>query len=256
MTGIFDTHLHLAADLDSQAFLDEARAAGVTRFLLAGTDREDIPRYAALAAANPDVCYTAGLHPLDCENTGPEDVALVRRHLLDGAVAVGEIGLDNHYAAETAAEQERVFAAMLGLAAETGLPVQIHCREAFDRCHAMVRECLPAGHRIIIHSFTDGVAEARQWLDLGAYLGYNGMVTFRKADNIRETLAFVPLDRLLVETDSPYLAPVPYRGHPNTPAYLPAVVERIAAERQRAPEEIIALTRENGERVFGLQGIQ
>lgn len=252
VNGIFDSHLHLAADLDSREFLDTARSAGVTGFLLAGTSREDIPRYAAIASENPDVFYTAGIHPLDCADSTPEDLELVRKHLSGQAVAVGEIGLDNHYDFSTTAEQERTFAAMLQLAAEFHKPVQIHCREAFPRCLAMVRECLPAGHPIIIHSFTDGIAEARQWLDLGAYLGYNGMVTFRKADNIRETLPYVPLDRLLLETDSPYLAPVPYRGRPNTPAYLPAVVERIASELQREPEDIVSLTRENARRVFAI----
>jgi TatD DNase family protein len=247
---LFDTHFHLTPETDFPALLAASRAVGVGHFLLAGTSREDIPHYAQLARENEGVVYAAGQHPHDSANFTADDLALIRSCLAQDAVAVGEIGLDYHYNFSPAEDQERVFAQMLELAVEFGKPAQIHCREAFDRCYDLVKTHLTNGQPFIIHSFADGPAEAEKWLELGAYLSFNGMVTFRKADNIRQALPLVPRDRLLIETDSPYLAPIPHRGETNTPAFLPLIAAKIAEERGWDLADTISLTTANASRLL------
>jgi len=251
-TTLFDTHFHLTPETDFPALLEASRAADVGHFLLAGTSREDIPHYAQLARENTGVVYAAGQHPHDSANFTDDDLTLIRSHLAQDAVAVGEIGLDYYYNFSPAENQERVFAQMLELSVEFGKPAQIHCRQAFDRCYALVKTHLTNGQPFIIHSFADGPAEAEKWLELGAFLSFNGMVTFRKGDNIRESLALVPADRLLLETDSPYLAPVPHRGETNSPAFLPEIAKKVAEERGWDLADTIRQTTANALRLLRL----
>ena len=169
-----------------------------------------------------------------------------------GVVAIGEVGLDAHYEEPFADEQESCFRAMLRLADETNTPVVIHSRDAFERCYRIVGECLAKDHPIQVHSFADTPRELDLWLERNAVFSYNGMVTFKKAENIRTTLRLVPLDRLLLETDAPYLTPTPFRGQPNSSKYIPLIAQRIADERSLTLDEVAKITTENARRFFRL----
>ena len=258
MLPFFDSHTHLpdgcTAEQAEEIFL-EASAAAVKEVLLAGTSLDDIPRYLPLAANHPGVHTAVGIHPEAC--TGFDEASVMPRlKEWTGApcvVAIGEIGLDAHYTETTPEEQERCLRAMLRLADETGLPAVIHCREAFERCHQIIEECLAKDHPLQIHSFADGPRELELWLKRNTFFSYNGMTTFKKAENIRETLRMVPLERLLLETDAPYLTPVPFRGQPNASKFLPLIAERVAQERGISLEEIAGLTTENAHRLFRLK---
>ena len=252
----FDTHTHLPDDCtddEAEVLIREAAEAQVTGLLLAGTSLRDCPQNLALAATHAGVYTSIGIHPLEVQDYDAAVAIPQLRAWLAAphVVAIGEIGLDKHYAdSAPAAIQEQALRDQLHLAAETGTPVVIHSREAFDRCHALVRECLPADHPLQIHSFADGPAELEQWLKLNTIFSYNGMVTFKKAENIRETLRLVPLDRLVLETDAPYLAPVPFRGQPNASKHIPLIAQRIAEERGLPLEELARLTTANARRFF------
>ncbi len=249
-----DTHFHIEEEDTATDVIAAGRQAGVELFIVQGTSYDDIDRTAAVANPASGVYATVGLHPhVASTYHGMEPF---RRLLAEpGVVAVGEIGLDYHYDISPRESQRNVFALFLQLARELAMPAVIHCREAFDDCYAIVKNAaLDPNVGFVIHSFTGTVPEARAWLDLGAMISVNGMVTFNKADNIREALAVVPLDRLLLETDSPYLAPKPFRGQRNNPSYIPLIGQRVADEKGRTPEEIAAITLANAKRLFRLQG--
>jgi TatD DNase family protein len=247
----FDTHLHLDPADAPAALFAQGRQAGVGFFLVAGTAVEDSRRALAVALAETGVGAAVGVHPHAARLAG--DLAEFRDLLASPrAVAVGEIGLDYYYDHSPRADQRRVFAAFLDLAAEFDRPVIVHCRDAFDDCLPMLVTAATGGVRILIHSFTGTPAQAEQALGFGALLSFNGMVTFPKADNIRATLAVVPADRLLLETDSPYLAPVPHRGQRNVPAYVAAVGQRVAAEKHLTEADLACLTTATALRFFGM----
>jgi len=247
----FDTHLHLDPEDDPRAIFAEARQAGVGHFLIAGTDEQDSGRALAVAEAEPDVVVAAGVHPHVAKAAG--DLGLFRGLLVSAkAVAVGEIGLDYHYDHSPRPDQRRIFAAFLGLAAEFRRPAIVHCREAYDDCLPMLRDAAAAGVHVLVHSFTGSPAQAEAVLGLGGMLSFNGMVTFPKAANIREALAVVPVGRLVLETDSPYLAPVPHRGQRNRPAYVVEVGQRVAQEKGLGEDVLAAVTTANALRFFGM----
>ena len=208
-----DTHTHLPDDCpddEASQIFQEAAEANVPRLILAGTGAADSPRYLRLAENRPGLYATVGFHPENCADATPENLARLREWLRHPkTVALGEVGLDAHWEGSTAAEQEALFTECLRLAAETGKPVMLHCREAFERCHALILRHLPANHPVHVHCFADGPRELDAWLRLNTVFSYNGMVTFKKADNIRETLRLVPDDRLLLETDAPLPRPRP-----------------------------------------------
>jgi len=242
---LFDTHLHFDPEDNIPEILAAARLAGVTRCLVAGTDLTDSRKGQALTVIHAGVLAAAGVHPHQAAEFAGDLGAFRELARLPGIVAIGEIGLDYHYDFSPRETQRRVFGAFLGLAAELKLPALIHCREAFADTFAMLQEAAQAGVQFELHSFTGTPAEAELLLPLGAYFGFNGMVTFTKANNIRETLRVIPRDRLLIETDSPYLAPVPHRGKRNQPGYLPLVVKRMALELSLSQEEVARLTTAN-----------
>ena len=201
-----------------------------------------------LAAAVDAVWATAGVHPHDAKDgiDGLED--LLGRPKV---VAVGECGLDYHYDHSPRPAQRGVFAAQIGLAHRHGLALVVHTREAWDDTFAILRsEGVPP--RTVVHCFSGGADEARTALDLGAYLSFSGIVTFPKADDLREAVRLCPLDRLLVETDAPYLAPVPHRGRRNEPAYVTLVGESVAATKGADPADVATATWDNASSVYGL----
>ena len=253
----FDTHTHLpdgATSEEAETILAEAAAAGVKNLLLAGTSVGDAAVYLPIVATHSGIYTSVGVHPEACRGFNETaDIPKLRGWLKEpGVVAIGEVGLDAHYEEPFADEQESCFRAMLHLADETNTPVVIHSRDAFERCYRIVGECLAKDHPIQVHSFADTPRELDLWLERNAVFSYNGMVTFKKADNIRTTLRLVPLDRLLLETDAPYLTPTPFRGQPNSSKYIPLIAQRIADERNLTLEEVAKITTENARRFFRL----
>lgn len=253
----FDTHTHLpdgATSEEAETILAEAAAAGVKNLLLAGTSVDDAAVYLPIVATHTGIYTSVGVHPEACRGFNEAtDMPKLRGWLKEpGVVAIGEVGLDAHYEEPFADEQESCFRAMLRLADETNTPVVIHSRDAFERCYRIVGECLAKDHPIQVHSFADTPRELDLWLERNAVFSYNGMVTFKKAENIRTTLRLVPLDRLLLETDAPYLTPTPFRGQPNSSKYIPLIAQRIADERSLTLEEVAKITTENARRFFRL----
>jgi TatD DNase family protein len=252
---LVDSHCHLddekfAADLD--AVIDRARAAGVERMLAIGTGGPpDLEVAIRLADAHDGFYATIGVHPHDASKAAADTIDELRKLAAHPKVlAIGEIGLDYHYDFSPREVQVEVFRAQLRLAAERGKPVVIHTREAWEDTLRILDENPPAA--LIMHCFTGGPDEARQCLDRGFYLSFGGVLTFPKADNVRDAARITPDDRLLVETDAPYLAPVPHRGKRNEPAFVVDTVRRLAAVRGAAAEEIGDLTTANFDRLFGL----
>jgi len=252
VTSWFDTHLHLEPDDEAAAILDAARAVGVEHFVLVASTLEEADRLHALAAPQPQVCTTVGLHPHEAARFAGDLAPYRERLARPRTVAVGEIGLDYHYDRAPRDVQRRVFQAFLKLAAETGLPCVIHCREACDDCLALLDDSLPAGHPFELHSYTDSVEGLDRALSRGARVSFNGIVTFRNADNVRAALAAVPLDRLLLETDSPYLTPHPRRRERNQPACLPLIGEAVARLKGVTVEALARATTANALAFFRL----
>jgi TatD DNase family protein len=246
-----DSHCHLDDDGlpgGTDAALVAARAAGVATFVCVGTDAARSAAAVAIAAAHDDVWATVGLHPHDAHQGVATIVDLLDRPRV---VAIGECGLDYHYDHSAREVQRAAFAAQVGLAQERDLPLVIHTREAWaDTFSILATEGVPA--TTVFHCFTGGPDEARRCLDLGAYLSFSGIVSFKTADDVRAAAALCPEDRLLIETDAPYLAPVPHRGRRNEPAFLPAVGAALAAATHRAIETVAATTDGNARIAFRL----
>ena len=252
MNGWLDSHCHLPG-ADAAALVAEARAADVTTMVTVGCDRAtSIEALAVAGSASGDgvtVHATVGLHPHDASH----GVATIT-DLFDGPVrpiAVGECGLDYHYDHSPRDVQRDAFAAQVALANERRLPLVIHTREAWDDTFDVLDgEGVP--DRVVFHCFTGGPEEARRCLDRGAFVSFSGIVTFNGAPEVREAAALVPLSRTLVETDSPFLAPVPNRGRPNRPAWVPLVGARLADVHGVPVDAVRAATRSAAETVFGL----
>ena len=251
---LYDTHCHFdrADPTEIAAILSRAKAAGVEKLMAVGGSPK-LNESAALAVqvaeeayVAPKVCCALGF---DREQAGK---APARRDAAGTVLAVGEIGLDYHYSPETREAQMKLFAEQLEEARAKGLPVVIHTREAAEDTLALLREIPSRG---IIHCFTGGPEEAKAYLDLGFYVSMSGIVTFHAANNVRASALVIPDDRILIETDSPFLAPVPMRGNPNEPAFIRHTCEFLAKLRGTDPEAFAELTFANAERALrGLRG--
>jgi TatD DNase family protein len=246
-----DTHCHLDDERivgGAAAGITRAIGAGVSTMITIGTDAAHSAAAIALAAEHDSVWATVGLHPHDAIN-GIDSVS----PLLDRpkVVAVGECGLDYHYDHSPRDTQRDVFAAHIALARERKLALVVHTREAWDDTFDILR-AVGAPERLIFHCFSGGVGEAKRCLDLGAYLSFSGIVTFKTAGDIREAAALCTSDRVLVETDSPYLTPVPHRGRPNEPAYVPLVGKMLAGVREVELEGFANQTTLNASVAFAL----
>jgi len=253
---LFDTHAHLhfpefADDLD--AVLARARAAGVRRMLTIGTDVETSRAAVALAAREADVWAAVGIHPHDASRA--DDAALGEIERLAAAprvVAIGECGLDFFRNLSPRDAQERCFRAQLALARRAGKPVLVHCRDAHAETLAILAEA-PAGETGgIMHCFSGDVEIARRCLDLGLLISLAGPVTYPKARALPDVARFVPADRLVVETDCPFLPPQPHRGKRNEPAYLAITAARVAELRAEPLEVVAARTAENARTLLGV----
>lgn len=244
---MIDSHCHLddkVFENDRDQIVERALAAGVTTLLTIDAPLELLDRYDC-------VFGTAGVHPHEAGKATPDTIARVResaRH--PKVIGIGEIGLDYHYDFAPRDVQRRVFEEHLALARELSMPVVIHCREAWDDTLAILRE--HGGGPGIIHCFTSGPAEAERCLKLGFHLAFGGVTTFPKATEVHEAARRTPAEKLLVETDAPYLAPVPFRGKRNEPAYVTRTADRIAELRGVASTDVDAITTANFRRLFSL----
>ncbi len=255
---LVDSHCHLdRLDLAAHggsldAALDAARARGVGQFLCIGVSADNAQAVKALAERYADVHCSVGVHPLDLEpGSAPALDWLLGELAHPRVVAIGETGLDYHYEPEAAELQQEAFRLHLEAARITAKPVIVHTREARADTLALLREAaLPQAG--VLHCFTEDWEMARSALDLGFYISLSGIVTFRNADALREVARQVPADRLLVETDSPYLAPIPHRGKPNLPEYVRDVAEFLATLRGVSLETLAEQTTANFHRLFPL----
>jgi TatD DNase family protein len=251
-----DSHLHLADaafDADRDAVVERARLAGASALVCIGESLDAARRSRELAARFPRVCYhTAGVHPHDAASFERErDVEAIRAEVALGAIAIGECGLDYHYDHSPRDRQREAFGAQLALAAELRRPVVVHTREAEDDTRAMVEAAGRDGVIGVLHCYTGSVALAETALASGWFVSFSGIVTFKRWEG-DDVIRVVPDDRLLVESDAPYLAPVPHRGKRNEPAWVRLTAARVAAVRGSDPSAVGSLTANNARRLFGL----
>lgn len=252
---ITDSHCHLDfPDFEGEVpeVIARAHAAGVHRMVAICTRQKNEPKVRAIAEANPQVFYAFGIHPMSAHEQpliAIETLTEIANH--PKLVGIGETGLDYHYTAETKPTQQASLRIHCAAAAATGLPLIIHARDADDDMAAILaEEHRNAPYSCVMHCFSSGPALARKALDLGFYLSMSGIAAFPKSQDLRDIFAAAPLDRILVETDSPYLAPPPHRGKRNEPAYT-AHTARVGADTFGIPyEDFAAATEANFERLF------
>ena len=253
-TPIIETHCHLdyleQGELDK--ILTQAEDVGIERIITIAVSPGNLDAVQALAQSNPRVWGTQGIHPHEAASYSPGVGDIIRRRMREPRIlAVGEIGLDYYYDHADRAVQREVFEQQLQIAADLDMPVVIHTREADDDTRAILDNFSSMlSRKGVIHSFTSGLALAEYCLEQGFMLGFNGICTFRGADNVREVVAATPVHQVLLETDAPYLTPVPYRGRPNAPCYLPFVAEQVAATLQLEVEELLRQVYRNSLQLF------
>lgn len=255
--SLIDSHCHLdSADFneDREAVIDRALAAGVEHMMAIGTGEgpPDLEAAVRLADRYAPFYATVGIHPHDAAKAGPGDFKRLAELLAHPKVlAVGEIGLDYHYDFSPREVQKSVFIEQMGIAAEARKPIVIHTREAWDDTLELIeRHWTPHGIGGIMHCFSGGPEEARRALDLGFYLSFGGIVTFPKATTVQDAAKSAPRDRILLETDAPYLAPVPNRGKRNEPAFMVHTARKLAELRGESYEEMCAITTANFRRLL------
>lgn len=250
--SLFDTHLHLYEEDNAKDIFEAAREQGVGRFVVIGTCMESSLRAMQIARGNEGVYAAVGVHPheaADCRDVEPF------RELLQDAnvIAVGEVGLDYFYEHSPKEEQIRLFKDFLTLAGEEKMPVVMHCRDAYEDCLPVLEECLSNDCNLLIHSYTGTAEWARKAMKFNAWFSINGIYTFNGAKNVRQAFEEIPVGKIVLETDAPYLAPPPYRGKRNQPAYLPAIAAKLAAEKAISPVDAAAITTANALDVFKLE---
>jgi TatD DNase family protein len=253
LSGPIDSHCHLQSLLpeEREPALERARERGVRGFLVPAIRLEQAEEILALCHRHPDVWCALGVHPHDADSWQEGDDRRLADLLADPrAVAVGECGLDFFYDHSPREQQQRALREQWAVAVDLGLPVVVHNRHSNEAMLAMVREPAFTGLVADFHSFAGGRAMGEELLARGHYLGLSGMITFPKADNVREVIPIAPRDRLLVETDTPYLAPIPYRGKKNEPAYVVEIARRLAEELGVSYEEVCRRTGETFFRLF------
>ncbi len=255
---LVDSHCHLDR-LDEKKYggclkttLQAARDRGVGHFLCIGINAQNAALVRQISREQNNVDCSVGVHPLDLNGSGAPTLDWLEQELdHPEVIAVGETGLDYYYQTETAELQQESFRLHLQAARNSGKPVIVHSRQAREDTLALLREAdLPQAG--VMHCFTEDWTMARAALDLGYYISFSGIVTFRNADQLREVALKVPADRLLVETDSPYLTPVPFRGKPNYPEHVADVAEFLAGLRSVSVQQLARQTTDNFKRLFPL----
>lgn len=254
---IFDTHTHLNVANFTETVSEElalARDMGVTKHNVVGFDQKTIERALELADQYPEVYLTLGWHPTEAGSYNNEVEAYLQKVLKhDKVVALGEIGLDYHWMEDPKETQIAVFKRQIELSKDLDLPFVVHTRDALEDTYQVIKEAGLGPRGGIMHSFSGSLEEAERFVDLGMMISFSGVVTFKKATDIQEAAKGLPLDKILVETDAPYLAPVPKRGKENKTAYTRYVVEKIAELRGLSVAEVAQATTANADRIFGLE---
>ncbi len=254
---LVDSHCHLdRIDLapyggDLSAAIAAAHERGITRMLCIGVDRDNADAVCEIARTYPGVYASVGVHPLDLKDELENVQSLIALADRPEVIAIGETGLDYHYNRENFSAQQQSFRAHLRAAAHLRKPTIVHSREARADTLALIREAGDPEIGGVLHCFTENWEMARAALDLNYYISFSGIITFKNAAELREVVKQVPLERILVETDSPYLAPIPFRGKSNEPKYTREVAQCVADLKGLTLEEIAAITSANFDRLFG-----
>ncbi|PSO55167.1 MAG: deoxyribonuclease [Cyanobacteria bacterium QH_9_48_43] len=255
---LIDTHVHLNFEVfqeDLEALQDRWREAGVSRLVHSCVEPEEFEGIKALADRFPELSLAVGLHPLEAQKWKPETANQIRSLACseERVVAIGEMGLD-FYKADNYQQQKAVARAQLEIAQQLDLPVIIHCRDAAAPLAELLQEFWQTNGAVrgVMHCWGGNPEETQQFLDLGFYISFSGIVTFKNAKQIQASAEMVPSDRLLIETDCPFLAPVPRRGKRNEPSYVRYVAESLALQKNMNLEALAAQTSENACRLFGI----
>ncbi len=253
---IFDTHAHYddeAFDEDREEVFQEIREAGVGLVTNIGSTLESAKESVRLSGQYDFIYAAVGVHPSEVEELTEKDMEwLCEAAALEKVVAIGEIGLDYHYDEPSKELQKKWFLRQLEIAKEVSLPVCIHSRDAAADTLEFMRKAHADGIGGVIHCYSYGIEHAREYLDMGYYLGIGGVVTFKNGKKLKEVVAYAPLSQLVLETDAPYLSPEPYRGKRNHSGRLPLVAEAIAALKEMDVSEVIRVTTENAKRLYRL----
>ena len=252
MTSFIDTHCHLdKLDSTPEEAIIEAKQAGVQRMVTVSVDEPSLDFVSSMVQQFPEVYGSVGFHPHDAAELTEDLEQKIRKLALEEKklIAIGETGLDYHYMYSSAEVQQQVFSKQLQLAVELNLPVIMHSREAEKDTLNILQE-IPVPPLGVAHSFTSSFEMAKTLIEMGWYIGINGIVTFKNAEDLREVVRWLPLDRLLLETDSPFLAPTPFRGKPNKPAHIPTIATFIAELRGISLEQLSEQTSANAQRLF------
>ena len=252
MTSFIDTHCHLdKLDSTPEEAIIEAKQAGVQRMVTVSVDEPSLDFVSSMVQQFPEVYGSVGFHPHDAAELTEDLEQKIRKLALEEKklIAIGETGLDYHYMYSSAEVQQQVFSKQLQMAVELNLPVIMHSREAETDTLNILQE-IPVPPLGVAHSFTSSFEMAKTLIEMGWYIGINGIVTFKNAEDLREVVSWLPLDRLLLETDSPFLAPTPFRGKPNKPAHIPAIATFIAELRGISLEQLSEQTSANAQRLF------
>ncbi len=254
MTSFIDTHCHLdKLDSTPEEALKEAKKDGVEKIITIAVDEESFNFVSTAIVKFINVYGTIGLHPHDASKFSISLDQIIRK-LAKGhkkIIAIGETGLDYHYMNSTSAEQQLAFQKQLQIAIDLNLPVVLHSREAESDTISILKE-IPVPALGVAHSFTSSFKMAKSLLDMGWYIGINGIVTFKNSQDLREIVRAIPLDKLLLETDSPFLSPVPLRGTSNKPANIPLIASFIANLRKIPMDYLAAKTSENAQKLFNI----
>ncbi|CAI2629667.1 TatD family hydrolase [Apilactobacillus apinorum] len=252
---IFDSHTHLNDDAfrdNVQAYIDHAAKLGVTKMAIVGSNRAMNEEAIQLAHQYDNLYAIVGFHPEEALNYNDEEEAILRQQLADEkVVGLGEIGLDYYQDQTPKVAQFNVFKRQIKIAQEMNLPISVHNRDAFEDTYAILKEC--GVNNGIIHSFNGDDEWLNKFIDLGMYVSYSGVASFKKTKEIHDAVAKTPSDKMLVETDAPYLAPEPLRGHQNEPGFTLYTVEAVARFRDTTPDKIADMTYQNALRIFGLE---
>lgn len=256
ISNIFDTHAHYADhafDDDRGQILAELPQKGVKYVMLASSSLEDTAENSVLAEKYDYIYAAAGVHPENADSNPADYLEKVRRTAVDSPKvrAIGEIGLDYHYEGYDRDKQIVLFEEQLELAKELGLPVIIHSRDAWEDTFQILKKHRPEG---ILHCFSGSAETAREIIKLGMYIGFTGVLTFKNAKKALKALAEAPMDRLLLETDCPYMAPVPFRGKRCDSSMIAYTAEKAAEIKGIGVQELINITCENGKRIYSIEG--
>lgn len=255
---LIDSHAHIQGEefaSDLEAVIERSRNVGVEKILVVGGAGDLSSNEAALrlAQSSSGLFATVGIHPHDAQDVGDDDWGRLRDLLgQPGVVAVGETGLDFYYDHSPRRTQMELFSRFIQLARESGLPLVVHNRESDREVAGLLRVEGKGDLRGVIHCFTGDYNSAREFLDLGFYISFTGIITFKNADPLRDVVRRLPLERILIETDSPYLAPVPYRGKRNEPAFVRLVAETVAQTKGLKLEEVAQATTRNAQELFAI----